>query len=105
MFLGKTLLEEISAVLGSNIWCRICNIGVDTISLDTNSAFCASHSYDLSNQTVPTHLSLNNLSVQANSVFIHEGAPSQQPDYSVSLSTGAIAEWNQQATRSRCEFR
>ena len=67
--------------------------------------FCASQSYDLSDQPEPKHLGLNNLSVQANSVFIHEGAPSEEPDYSVSLSSGAIAEWNQQATRSRCEFR
>ena len=102
---GETLLEEVSAVVGSNIWCRICNVVIDTISLDTNSSFCASQSYDLSDQTEPKHLGLNNLSVQANSVFIHEGAPSEEPDYSVSLSSGAIAEWNQQATRSRCEFR
>ena len=102
---APTKLGQVSATIGSRVWCRICNVDIPSLILDINSSLCASEAYDeLPNDgnSNPAHLNLGELTVQAGSVFIHEGAPSAEPTYSANVSSGAIAEWNVEGSISRC---
>lgn len=102
---ASTKLGQVSAAIGSRVWCRVCNVDIPSLILDTNSSLCASEAYDqLPNDgnSNPVHLNLGELTVQAGSVFIHEGAPSAEPTYSTTVSPGAIAEWNVEASSLRC---
>lgn len=104
---APTKLGQVSATIGSRVWCRFCNVDIPSLILDINSSLCASEAYDelpIDGNSNPAHLSLGELIVQAGSVFIHEGAPSAEPSYSANVSPGAIAEWNVEGSSERCLY-
>ena len=100
-----TKLGDVSVAVGSRFWCRFCNVDIPNLILDTASSFCASAAWDLPDQGTAAHLNLGSLSVLANAVFIHDGAPSAEPPYSTSIESGSVAQWNITESPLRCQDR
>jgi len=98
---ATTKLGDVMAAVGSRIWCRICNVDMPNLVLDTNTSLCASNSYDLSAFT-PQHIGVENLTLLAHSIFVHHGAPSSTPPYNTSIENGSLAQWNVAESTQRC---
>jgi hypothetical protein len=99
---GVTKLGPLSAVMGSRIWCRYCNVDIPSVELDTNTSFCVGSAFDVANPSNATHLNIESLDLRFHSVFLHTGAPSDIPPYTVTLSSDSLAEWSTSAEPERC---
>lgn len=98
------VLGNVDLAMNATFWCRWCQIDVEELRLDTNSSFCGY--VDDGNGNVQ-ELGIDSLSVQAGSVFLHEGAPPQPATYASTVSADSVAIWDDTTNvlSGRCFYR